>query len=259
MGIDARNRMLISNSTSSSHRFNWRANVPRNADEEQIALERAIAASIEEHQSFSVEKSMAHARDFYKFESAKGFAFANTTIRVRGNNLRVSPKTDIRRASNDPMKMANAAWNAYQTELGIRTLVTITENNVETEWNRSVGAPVELSQVLDVAIPELWAMHSMVFSFLGYARLFRETFSLSMPMKKKSLSMRPNHGITFYETRSYDERRRYEEYVEDVVSYIPSRIYYSKNAKKRFREIGGYAKKDWKQMRGLISPLKINR
>ena len=246
--IDARNRMLHSQSTTSS-RWNWRTNIPRNVDEEQMALERAIAASIEEEQVVSAQKSMAHARDFYKFESAKGFAFANTIIRVRGNfgrHIQISPKTDIRRATNNPMKMANAAWNSYQNELGLRTLITITEDNSETEWNRSAGAPVELSGVLDVSIPELWSMHSMIFTFLGYDRLFRETFSLRMSMlKKKRLSARPNHGIIFYETR------------RDADTRIMSKMSYRIFLRSGFREIGGYTKKDWKQLRGLVSPAMI--
>jgi len=197
--IDARNRMLQSQSTT-SNRWNWRANVPRDVNEEQMALERAIAASIEEE---AQTDSMAHARDFYKFdESAQGFAFANTTIRLRGNfgpRIQISPKTEIRRATNDPIKMANAAWNAYQSELRIRTLMTITEFNSERAWNRSAGAPVELLAVLDVSIPDLWAMHSMIFTFLGYDRLFRETFTLRMSMtKQKRLPTRPNHGIDYY-------------------------------------------------------------
>jgi len=159
-----------------------------------------------------VQRSKALARDLHNFES-KGFAYANTTIRVRGHSshLRVSPRTDIRRVTKDPMRMANAAWNAYQKDLDIRSLVTMTHAN--TRARSSVGAPLELSNLLVATIPELWAMHAIIFQFMGYDRLFKETFSLEMSLvKEKRQATRPNHGITFYETRHYSYEKRTRQY-----------------------------------------------
>merc|ERR1712013_498411 len=86
-------------------------------------------------------------------------------------------------------------WNAYQNDLDIRSLVTMTRGN--TSARSSVGAPLELSNLLVVTIPELWAMHAIIFEFMGYDRLVKE---------KRELT-RPNHGITFYETRHLNEKR----------------------------------------------------
>merc|ERR1712129_680320 len=155
-----------------------------------------------------VQKSKAHARELHNFESATGFAYANTTIRVRGHSshLRVSPRTDIRRVTKDPMRMANAAWNAYQNDLDIRTLVTMTRAN--TSARSHVGAPLELSNLLVATIPELWAMHAIIFQFMGYDRLFKETLSLQISLVKEKRELtQPNHGITFYETRHFNEKR----------------------------------------------------
>merc|ERR1712129_420777 len=162
-----------------------------------------------------VQKSKALARELHNFESATGFAHANTSIRVRGHSshLRVSPRTDVRRVTKDPMRMANAAWNAYQKDLqlDIRSFATMTHAN--TEWNSSVGAPFELSNLLVVTIPELWAMHAIIFEFMGYDRLFKETLSLQMSLVKEEREpTRPNHGITFYETRHYSYEKRTRRY-----------------------------------------------
>merc|ERR1712087_1010931 len=220
-------------------------------------------ALLEQERSELEQQLKAHAHDLNRF-SGKGVAYANTTIRVRGNHVRVSPRTEIRSATNDPMKMANAVWNAYQSDLNVRTMVTMTDANTEAQWSRFDGLPLELSTVLDVAISELWAMHAIIFEFMGYDRLFRETFSLRMSLvKEKRKSTRPNHGITFYETRAYEDRRRYEDYVEDAVLYIPSRIYYQTDAENRFRtnkrgysRHSRYTNEEWKQLRGLVSPIR---
>merc|ERR1712013_707506 len=128
---------------------------------------RAQLADLQQKRAELVQRSKALARELHTFES-KGFANANTTIRVRGHSshLRVSPRTDIRRVTKDPMRMANAAWNAYQKDLDIRSLVTMTHAN--TRARSSVGAPLELSNLLVATIPELWAMHAIIFQFMGY-------------------------------------------------------------------------------------------
>merc|ERR1712013_152354 len=168
---------------------------------------RAQLADLQQKRAELVQRSKALARELHTFES-KGFANANTTIRVRGHSshLRVSPRTDIRRVTKDPMRMANAAWNAYQNDLDIRSLVTMTRGN--TSARSSVGAPLELSNLLVVTIPELWAMHAIIFEFMGYDRLFKETLSLQISLVKEKRELtRPNHGITFYETRHLNEKR----------------------------------------------------
>merc|ERR1712013_114956 len=102
-------------------------------------------------------------------------------------------------------------WNAYQKDLDIRSLVTMTRGN--TSARSSVGAPLELSNLLVVTIPELWAMHAIIFQYMGYDRLFKETLSLHMSLvKEKRESTRPNHGITFYETRHYSDEKRTRRY-----------------------------------------------
>merc|ERR1712172_164415 len=89
---------------------------------------------------------------------------------------------------------------------------SMTYSNTSTGWSRSVGAP--LSNLLVVTIPELWAMHAMIFEFMGYDRLFKETLSLQMSLvKEKREATRPNHGITFYETRHYSDEKRTRQYL----------------------------------------------
>jgi len=252
-----RRRQRALQAAADSRQWTWWDDQPRTADEEQAAIARAIAASIQlEREQHQAQASLA--QQHRELAPVKNLAFSSTTIRLYGNHLKCSPKIEVRRASVEPLKMANAAWNAYQSDLGIRTRLAMTEDNCEAEWKSSNQvAPVLLSEAMDASAPELWAMYSMIFTFLGYDRLFRETCTLRMPMAQKKVkkgeSARPNHGIDYYEERDYAERRRYEGYVDDVVSYIPSRMYYQTKSgkKKSFREIGEYAPEDWEQLRGL--------
>jgi len=273
--------------------WDWQRHIPRNANEENSELMTAIAVSMSEYDAAQLHQphvapAAAGAKTYHHLPTA------NTSTCVFGSGTRHYPRQMCaihafeRQLTQEVVQQKNVYDRAvYQAQLVLKTVPKNPAKIAAVAWNNYKGAFVKharhdrqrvqstwdrcneeaeedelpLTCVLDECVPFFYPLYDTIFAFLGYTALQVSTIKmrLSEPGMFRTPHSSKRGGIRFvssYMSQKQRQRRRYIDYSKDVMSYIPSSVYYKTDEQNAFYDIGSYTPRDWRRITALNSSRK---